>query len=168
MGKGLLVIDMQTGIFNLKQSVFNQEQLIENINALILFARKQKNPIFFTQQNNKTFLIKGSEAWEIIPELNRHEKDGYVYKSHPGIFKNTNLESLLNEMGINHLLICGLITNGCVQQACADSFEKGYHVTLVSDAHSTFYKNPEKIISHWNNQLSTMGIRLSDTKTLVT
>ena len=167
INKCLIIIDMQVGIFNLKQPVFNREVLIENINSLITYFRNQNFSIIFTQHENKSFLIKNSSNWAIIPELIKNDKDIIIYKSYPSIFEETMLEEKLNEINSKNLFICGLITNGCVQQACIDAFEKGYNVTLLSDSHSTFNKNPEKIITTYNNKLKEMGVKLTDTLSLL-
>ena len=162
-GKCLIVIDMQTGIFHLKQTVFNQEVLVDNINRIIGEARKQKIPIIFTQQDNKTFLQKDTAAWQIVPELNTKDDDIRIYKSHPSIFDDTELEQILHDMNVNDLFIGGLITNGCIQQACTEALRKGFMVTLISDAHSTFYKNPDT----WNRKLEEQGVTLATTQSLL-
>ncbi len=158
--KCLIIVDMQVGIFNLKQTVFKEELLISNIKTLIQVARKQQYSITFTQHENKTFLKKNTLDWEIVPELEPNITDDFVMKTHPSIFKETRLEQILDEKNLKKLYICGLITNGCVKLACIEALEKGYDVTLVADAHSTFNKNPEKVINKWNGILEKIGVKL--------
>ena len=80
--------------------------------------------------------------WEIIPELEPSNADIFVMKTHPSIFIETRLEQILDEVKSKKLYICRLITNGCIKQACIEALEKGYAVTLIIDAHSTFNKKP--------------------------
>ena len=145
--KCLIIIDVQIGIFNLKRNVFKMDELIDNLRALVQDARKRQHSIIFTQHENKTFLKRNTLDWEIIPELEPGNTDILVMKTHPSIFKETRLEQILDEIKSKKLYICGLITNGCIKQACIEALEKSYDVTLIVDAHSTFNKNPEKVIN---------------------
>ena len=164
---GVIIIDMQNGVFNLKQPVYQAQLLVENIKSQLNAARLNQITIIFTQHDNKTFLQKGSNDWEIIEELAPGTDELFVYKSSPSVFNGTDLENLLKERKINHLIISGLITNGCVQQACTEALHKDYHVTLVSDAHSTFYKKAGKVIKDWNDQIEELGATVIDTRELL-
>jgi nicotinamidase-related amidase len=160
MNKALIVIDLQKGIFELKQSVFNKDQLIRNIMAAIRGARKQKIPIYFTQHENATFLKKGSEAWKLIDEISLQSHEIMINKKHPSIFEQTNLLAQLEKCEVSKLYICGLITNGCVKDACIEGLERNFAITLISDGHSTFYRNAEKMIKDWNSKLAKEGVML--------
>lgn len=164
--KCLIIIDVQVGIFNLKRNVFKMDELIDNLRALVQDARKRQHSIIFTQHENKTFLKRNTLDWEIIPELEPGNTDILVMKTHPSIFKETRLEQILDEIKSKKLYICGLITNGCIKQACIEALEKSYDVTLIVDAHSTFNKNPEKVINEWNGKLEEMGVKLKSTQNL--
>ncbi|MGD9527355.1 cysteine hydrolase family protein [Pseudonocardia sp.] len=49
-------------------------------------------------------------------------------------FPNTDLEFLLKQHGITHVISVGLLANTCVESTSRFAMELGYHVTLVSDA----------------------------------
>jgi nicotinamidase-related amidase len=164
--KCLIIIDVQVGIFNLKNKVFREDELIGSIQALIQEARKRQYAIIFTQHENKSFLKKNTLDWEIVAELEPSNTDIFVMKTHPSIFKETRLEQILDELKSKKITICGLITNGCIKQACIEALERGYDVTLIVDAHSTFNKNPEKVINEWNGKLEEMGVKLRSTQNL--
>ncbi len=159
----LIIIDVQVGIFNLKHTVFKKEILINNIKTLVQEARKKQYSMIFTQHENETFLKKNTLDWKIVPELEPSNVDRIVMKTHPSIFKETRIEQFLDEIKPKKLYICGLITNGCIKQACIEALEKGYDVTLIADAHSTFNKNPKKIINEWNQKLEEIGVKLRST-----
>ena len=50
------------------------------------------------------------------------------------MFAWTNLDRLLQTMGIENLVFCGTSTNGCVESAVKDAADLGYRNLLVSDA----------------------------------
>ena len=49
-------------------------------------------------------------------------------------FANTNLDTLLKQKGITHVVLIGLIANTCIESTGKYAVELGYHVTLVRDA----------------------------------
>lgn len=53
-------------------------------------------------------------------------------------FHGTNLDTQLRQRDIDHVIVCGLTTNACVDSTGRDWVEKGYDVTFVSDAVDTF------------------------------
>jgi nicotinamidase-related amidase len=49
-------------------------------------------------------------------------------------FANTNLDTLLKQNAITHVVLVGLIANTCLESTGKYAVELGYHVTLVRDA----------------------------------
>lgn len=49
-------------------------------------------------------------------------------------FANTDLDLLLKQHGISHVIMIGLIANTCIEATGRFAVELGYHVTLVRDA----------------------------------
>ncbi len=64
----LLVIDVQKGLFERSTPIFNGEQVLENINALIVRARQAGVPVIFIQHANESTLVKESDAWQLHPK----------------------------------------------------------------------------------------------------
>ncbi len=153
----LIVIDMQTGIFGLKQPVFKKDELIRNVKTALRLARDNGVGIIFTRHENNTFLKPGTEAYQIVNDLGVLPGDTVIAKKHPGVFQGTDLDNLLKRDHIESVILLGLISNGCVKDACLSALQKQYSVILVKDAHSTFYKNAEKMIDSVNSQMETAG-----------
>ncbi len=63
-----------------------------------------------------------------------------VVKEHWGGsgFANTDLDLLLKQQGISHVIVIGLIANTCIETTARFASELGYHVTLVRDATAAF------------------------------
>ena len=53
-------------------------------------------------------------------------------------FANTNLDFLLKQKGITHVILVGLLANTCIESTARFAMELGYHVTLVRDATAAF------------------------------
>ncbi len=50
----------------------------------------------------------------------------------------TDLGTQLQQRDVDHLILCGLTTNTCVDSTGRDAVEQGFDVTFVSDAVATF------------------------------
>ena len=156
----LLVIDMQAGIFQMKQPVYEAEALIQAVSNAIDSVRSGGLSVIYTRHENTSFLKSGTDAWQIIPEITPHPEDAIIAKRHPSVFRDTPLEDLLRKRGIRRLRICGLISNGCVKDACLEALQKGYPVTLIANGHSTFYRDAPRLIAQWNQDLEAKGATL--------
>ncbi len=63
------------------------------------------------------------------------------------------LDEKLKGNGINELVICGLVTEGCVDTTIRRAFSLGYNVEVARDCHSTTDNSvisAEQIIRHHN------------------
>jgi len=156
----LLVIDVQQGLFERSTPIYQAEQVLENINALIHKARRADIEIFFIQHANKSTLVKGSDAWQLHPEIQPLDTESVIHKRHGNAFEETDLQERLSLRGVGNLVIAGLVTHGCVKATCAGALEQGYGVILVEDGHSSFSKQAAELIEKWNQQLGEMGAEL--------
>ena len=101
--------------------------------------------------------MEGSEAWQLHPAVRPQPGDGAIHKRHGSAFQDTPLAQELAAKSIGRLVICGLVTHGCVKAACQDALRLGYGVTLVSDGHSSFSKDADQLIQEWNRKLGEAG-----------
>ncbi|MFI7004631.1 cysteine hydrolase family protein [Nocardia sp. NPDC050175] len=148
----LLVIDVQNGVV---AEAHQRDAVVATIAALIEKAREQGVPVVWIQHNSEE-LARGSESWEYVPELVRLESEPLVQKMFGDSFEDTDLEEVLSKGGIGRLIVTGAETDACVRSTIHGAFARGYDVTLVGDAHTTFDKSqwgappPEQVIAHTN------------------
>ncbi|MCO6048765.1 cysteine hydrolase [Mesorhizobium sp. RP14(2022)] len=55
-------------------------------------------------------------------------------KTSSGVFNSTNLDYLLKNLSIEHLVVAGILTDQCVDMTVRDGADRGYLVTCVADA----------------------------------
>lgn len=164
----LIIIDMQNGILKQKNNVFNSDIILDNIEQCIHHALEKNIKVVITQHENRSSLLKYSKEWNLIDSLKQFsDKCFLIEKKHPSIYKNTNLQDVLNKDEIKTVYIGGLVSNGCIKAACLESMKNGYTSYLLEDCHSTFYKNAEKIISEVNTEMNNVGIKLIATHSFV-
>lgn len=82
---------------------------------------------------------KGTWGGEWHPDFAPQPGD-IIVKEHWGGsgFANTDLDMLLKQKQVSHVILVGLIANTCVETTARFASELGYHVTLVRDATAAF------------------------------
>jgi len=95
---------------------------------------KHPNPYMLGGYQRQVFAA-GSWGGEWYPDFAPQPGD-LVCTEHWGSsgFANTNLDTLLKQKGITHVVLIGLIANTCIESTGKYAVELGYHVTLVRDA----------------------------------
>lgn len=80
----------------------------------------------------------GSVGAETIPELLAFgDRIQYVSgKVGFNAFADTQLDAVLRAKGITNVLVCGMVTSLCIDSTGRAAYERGYHVTIVSDCSS--------------------------------
>ena len=115
-------------------------EIIPCIKQKINEARESNYPIIYLcdqhDENDEEFklypphAIAGSWGGEVIEELKPKEGDYVIPKTRFSGFYKTELEDLLEELKVNHLIITGTVTNICVLYTVADAVMRGYRVTV--------------------------------------
>jgi nicotinamidase-related amidase len=67
-----------------------------------------------------------------------------ITKTCGGVFNGTNIEYVLRNLGIENLIVVGVITSGCVEVAVRDASDRSFAVTLVEDACSSWSEEMER------------------------
>jgi len=75
-------------------------------------------------------LMRGPEAHEIADLIKPQARDIVVTKSKPSAFFGTPLASMLTYLGVDTLVVTGMVTSGCVRATVIDAFSHNYRVTV--------------------------------------
>jgi nicotinamidase-related amidase len=84
-------------------------------------------------------LIKGEIGNNIIVELTPLDGEIVIHKSGKGAFCRTDLEMILQQQNITHLIITGVTTEVCVQTTMREANDRGYECLLVEDATESYF-----------------------------
>ncbi len=148
----LLVIDVQNDVVG---GAHDRDGVVANIAALVDKARAGDVPVLWVQ-NHSDETVRGSDGWQIVPELTPGESEPVVHKRYPDSFEETDLEAVLASRKIGRLVVAGAQTDECIRSTLHGAVVRGYDATLVSDAHTTEDLTewgappPEKVIDHTN------------------
>jgi glutamine synthetase len=61
-------------------------------------------------------------------------KDISLPKTSCSVFQSTNLDYILRNLNVEQLVVCGQLTDQCIESAVRDAADLGYFVTVVEDA----------------------------------
>ena len=139
----ILVIDV---INDFVSGVLGSERvaaIVPNIERLLSHARKTGAPVVYITDahlpDDKEFEIwprhaeEGSEGAQVVEEIRPEEGDYHLLKRRYSCFYATGLDALLRELGIDKVVLTGLVTNICIQHTAADAFFRGYKIIVPRD-----------------------------------
>ncbi len=165
--QALMIIDVQQAMFAIPGfRPHDGEATVARIAGLLKRARAANAPVFFVQHDGGAGdpFAAGTPGFEICTEIAPREGESVTVKKHRSAFKETDLDQKLKRADIDHLIVCGMQSEFCVDTAVRAAIERGYAVTLVSDGHTTFDSTTlpaEKIIAHHNAVLGPNFANLS-------
>jgi len=148
----LLVIDVQNGVV---RGAHQRDAVVANVASLVEKARHEQVPVVWVQHSDEQ-LAKGSDDWRIVPELAPGDVEPLVAKSYGDAFEDTNLETVLSDLGVGRVIVVGAQTDACIRSTLHGAFVRGYDATLVRDAHTTEDQSawgappPDLVIAHTN------------------
>lgn len=146
--KALLVVDIQKSLTN-KKGFYNQTRFISTVNGAIRNYRESGDLIIFIQHNN-SLLVKNTVNWEIDSRLEKIDNDIVIQKSHGNSFEKIELCDILEKNKISAVVVCGLISNGCVRSTSKGGLKRGFKVELLKNGHSNWNQDAEKVILRTN------------------
>jgi nicotinamidase-related amidase len=129
----LVVVDVQVGVM---AQAWQAERVIGNVARVVARAREQGVPVLWVQHQSHE-LPEGSAAWQWVPALQPAAGEPRIPKRFNSAFEDTPFEAELARLGVSHLVLAGAATNWCIRATAYGALDRGYDVTLVSDAHST-------------------------------
>jgi ureidoacrylate peracid hydrolase len=77
---------------------------------------------------------KGSWEAKVIADVAPLDDEIMIPKTASGIFNATNIEFVLRNLGVEFLVIYGVMTDQCVETTVRDAADRGFLVTQIEDA----------------------------------
>ena len=159
----LLVVDLQKGEYNETRrrekpeygELWNriENSVIPNGQRLLTACRSTGVEVIYTVVECLTldgrdrsldykisgiFAARGSREAEVIDELKPGEDEIIIPKTSSSLFNSTNFEYVLRNLGIEYILVMGMMTDQCVETAVRDGCDRGFLMTVIEDACATY------------------------------
>ncbi len=144
MKTAVLVIDMINDFVTGKLGSERAQRIVPAVKKLIEFARSKGIPVIYVCDSHISGIdiefslwgshaVAGTEGAEIVPELEPKDGDYVLKKRRYSAFFGTDLDILLRELGVDRLVLSGLVTDICIQHTAADAFFRGYKIVVIKD-----------------------------------
>jgi ureidoacrylate peracid hydrolase len=92
---------------------------------------------------------KGSWDARVLEEIQPLDDEILFPKTSSSVFISTNIHYILGNLGVDFLIVSGLLTDQCISSAVRDACDLGYLVTLITDACATYtQQRHETSLSH--------------------
>lgn len=138
----LLVIDVQNDYFdNGSFPLWNTKQALKEILNAIQTAKEQDTAVVLVQhvaESESPLFAEGSEGVKLHQAiLDAAPEAPIVTKTHADAFQETNLAQVLEELEVDRLVICGMMTQNCVTHTAISDAADPYQVSILPDACTT-------------------------------
>ena len=80
---------------------------------------------------------RGSADAQVLAEIAPVEDEIVIPKTSSSVFISTNIDYVLRNLSVRHLMIAGILTDQCIDSAVRDACDLGYLVTVPTDACAT-------------------------------
>lgn len=135
----LIVIDVQNDYFpGGRWTLSGMDAAADNAGKLLAAARKSGDLVVHIRHEFPTddapFFAPGSVGAQIHEKARNVDGETVVVKHHINSFRETNLKAVLDQNGIQDVVICGAMSHMCVDAATRAANDFGYQCTIVHDA----------------------------------
>ncbi|AOV08709.1 cysteine hydrolase family protein [Sporosarcina ureilytica] len=144
-----LLIDMQNE--GGTSDVIGMEQILQNAKTILEKCRQLNIPVLYTRHINRAdgiglanrepvdengeplYYHNQTTAIEVADIIKPEDGDFIIDKYRYSGFYESNLDLMLKGLGVEHLIVGGVLTDVCVLSTVMDAYYRDYRVSLVED-----------------------------------
>jgi len=139
METALLIIDIQNDYFpGGANPLSDVDKAAANAARIIELFRAKNRPVIFIQhfsiRPGATFFVPGTRGVEIAEIVRPRLGEKIIPKHFPNSFRETPLHEYLQATGVKKLIVCGMMTQMCVDSTVRAAKDLGYECTVIGDA----------------------------------
>ncbi|MFW9080537.1 cysteine hydrolase family protein [Pseudomonas sp. P2757] len=140
--QALIVVDIQNDYFpHGKWTLEGADAAADNAARLIGAFREAGDSVVHIRHEftspDAPFFIAGSEGAKLHRKVLNRDDEPVVLKHFVNSFRETELQSILDEQGIKELVVVGSMSHMCVDGITRAAADLGYTVTVIHDACAT-------------------------------
>lgn len=168
----LLIIDMQNDVV---AKLPPAPGIIPNIKEILKRFRDLDKPVFHIRRSyrsdgtdvelprlevfkEKGFrVVEGTPGAEIVDALAPRKEEYVIIKSRWSGFCRTNMDLLLNRLGVNTVVLAGVQTPNCVRTTAYDAIAYDFDTIILKDCSAA---NTKEIHEYNLNDMANIGIKI--------
>jgi len=142
MKPALIIIDIQNDYFpgGKMELEGSPEASLQAAKLLECFRSKGLPLVHIQHLSNRpgaSFFVPGTEGVNIHANVAPRAGETVLQKNFPNSFRGTKLLEQLRGLGVDHLVIAGMMTHMCVDATTRAAFDLGFSCSLAHDACAT-------------------------------
>lgn len=140
--QALIVVDIQNDYFPQgKWPLSGVDAAADNAARLIAAFREAGKPVIHIRHEftsaDAAFFAPGTEGAKLHPKVLNRADEPVVLKHFVNAFRETELQSILDEKDIKELVVVGSMSHMCIDGVARAAADLGYTVTVIHDACAT-------------------------------
>ena len=140
--RAVVVVDLQNEYLPTgKLPLVGIEPALANAARVIADARAKGDLVVHVRHEfpdpNIPFFVPGTDGVKIHSSVAPREGEPVVVKNFPNSFQKTDLKKMLDDKGIEDLVIVGAMSHMCIDATTRAGADFGYKATVVHDACAT-------------------------------
>jgi nicotinamidase-related amidase len=140
--QALIVVDIQNDYFPQgKWPLAGVDAAVDNAARLIAAFREAGDPVIHIRHEftsaDAPFFTPGSEGAKLHSKVLNRADEPVVLKHFVNAFRETELQSILDEQDIKALVVVGSMSHMCIDGVVRAAADLGYTVTVIHDACAT-------------------------------
>ena len=139
MKRALIVVDIQNDYFpGGIWEVSGMEAAADNAAQLLAAARKSNDLVVHIrhefESNDAPFFKPNSDGAKLHRKVENMPNEPVIVKRFANSYRQTNLKEILDQNGIKQVVICGAMTQNCIDAITRASNDFGYDCIVIHDA----------------------------------
>jgi nicotinamidase-related amidase len=140
--QAIIVVDIQNEYFNAgKLPLTGIELAAHNAARVIAAARRRDAPVIHIRHEfpgaDAPFFAANSPGAEIHSSVEPLSGEPVIVKHYANAFRDTALKQILDDAGIEEVVIIGAMSHNCVDATARAAFDFGFATTVLHDACAT-------------------------------
>ncbi|MBD9485157.1 cysteine hydrolase [Pseudomonas sp. PDM14] len=140
--QALIVVDIQNDYFPAgKWPLVGAHAAADNAAKIIQAHRAAGDLVVHIRHefpsDDAPFFVPGSEGAQLHPKVLNRADEPVVVKQHINSFRETELKAVLDQHGIDTLVVVGSMSHMCIDGITRAAVDFGYPVTVIHDACAT-------------------------------
>lgn len=154
----MVVVDAQRVILG---GCLEPQDKTNKIAEAVAWARENSIPVIWIQHSDED-IVRGSEGWQLVDGLVPASTEAVVEKHFRSSFVDTNLNEILQGLGVGKIYVCGAESNFCIRHTIHSALEIGYDVILLRDAHTAASQEWDGLIVDAQRVIDEMNFNFMD------